>query len=450
MALKLPEGGGDGCESSIFGIFAPEKRDDVIVNVKDLDIEPHLPIQPNSRTVSFRIEPMAQWLLLSETRFEATLKIVKASDGTDISPRRSAAAATASTGAVTAYESAGFDQMPINLAIRTVDVRANNAVLSTVDNNYGITAYVITLMNYDRTTLDTKGESMGFYLETSPESLSLTDYDGHRKRYQNTRGSLAYQLSSPIFSPLFCINKALIPMVRLSVDFYLQDARFIIKSAVPAADCDFDYQISDAKLVLKAIYVTSDFTLRFERQLAAGQNAIYDIENFMTKAFLIGAGRAEYSVSNPFDSSFIPTKVIVFFGDQDQSVGQFGNSPLSFKPRNVKNIRVLINDSPCPSIPFNLNWATNKFIRAFQALMGDNFSPTITAIDKNMFRKEHCFFCFDMLKWQCGAPGSKSLGNCKIEIEFVNTNNPILKCYVFFIQQEQIQITANREIIKNY
>ena len=456
MALKLPDIE-ESCDASVLNLFSMEPRDDVIYDVKEIALEPHVPLRGDSRQVIFRMEPISQWIQLSETRLEGTLKIVKNSDKTDIEPHRIARAAVPAAdgnpavAAVTAYESAGFDQFPINLAIKSVEVRWNDAVVSTTDTHYGISAYVITMLNNDKHTLDTKAESYGFYLEKKPSNTDLLLYSGFKKRYSNTEGSSPYSLSSPIFSPVFLQNKALLPMMRLSMDFNLQNASYFIKSGVPVADQDFDYVIDDFKLVLKLLYVTSDFQLRFEKRLASGQNALYEIPNFNLKSYIVGAGRSEFAVANPFDSSFVPTHSVVFFAGQAESIGQFGSSPLSFRHHNVKNIRILINDAPCPSLPFNINWVTGKFIRAFQALHGDNFSVSNTVIDKNLFKDEHCFFCFDMNMPKCGAaPRTKALGQCKLEVEFMNTGNPILKCYVWFMQLETIQITSNREVIKNY
>ena len=254
-ALPFHEGefGMWDCNDKIFSQFSSQPVDDTIERIEELEVEPFVALRENARTISFKLEPIADFVLIKETKIELDLQVTD-SAGQDIDPPRAANAEA--NPPVTAYASCGFDQMPSSSIIRTVDVRLNDTSVSSNDLHYAESAYILAILGMDKNSLDSKFEVAGFFMESNPDDTDmLKPGSGFMKRGKKSNGSDVYKVSSAIWSPLFCQPKAMLPMVKLSVTFQLHEPNFVLKSGV--AGGTFDYKIKGAKLIFQRLKVIS-------------------------------------------------------------------------------------------------------------------------------------------------------------------------------------------------
>ena len=413
--------------------------DDTIQEVRELVVSPNVTVQPSSRKLSFKLDPIAQWLLLSETRFKCSMRIVGEGD------EEIAAASAANPGA-------SFDNAPPITMVRSLEIRDySGTIISPPDENYGISAYLIMLRNYDSETLNKKYESSLFFFEASPSSTNAVAPSGFKKRQLRTSGSEWVEVSCPLFSPLFMSHYALPAMCGLSFSFNLASNHYIIKSGMPAANAaHLKYEIRDPVLQFKKLHVTSEFAMNFEKILV-GRPARFELSNFMTKSYVIGTGRMTFQQPDVFGSSFVPLFATVFLTTQAESVGQVSNSIFSFRPHGIRRIRLLMGDEQCPASDEILDFSNNIYLSAFERFVGDNWSSSTSPIDMDLFKDQYCFFHFSMNQIHCmNTRKTKKLGACTLSIDFHAATTETLVAYVFFCENQTLLMGADRKFVKNY
>ena len=127
------------------------------------------------------------------------------------------------------------------------------------------------------------------------------------------------------------------------------------------------------------------------------------------------------------------------------------NSALSFKPNNVRDIWIDMPNERCPNVPFNIDFSKSEYVRAFRALFGDNWSNNSCIIDMDHFGSEYTIWTFDMLQPQHSSTlRSKQLGQCRLNIDFVNDSNPALKVHLLVMTHEILEMTSSRKFLKNF
>ena len=436
MALQDGDGSTMDFENRLFAHFEQQRTDDTIENVKDLDLEPIIPIRQEGKVISFRLDPISDFLALSETRLELDLKIVNDA-GENINP------------AAADYAGCSWDQSPLIMGIKSVDIRVNDLVVSSQDNEYSEAAYIMTLLGFDKNALDSKLESSMFFFMSSPDdNNALKAGSGFKKMAKITNGSDVHTVSGGIYSPFFMSELALPPMNKLNVTLYLHDGAYALKSGV--ANGKFDFQVKGARMFFRRVKTTSDFQLRWENRLARS-NAKFPLDWFYMKSFVIDAKRRSFSVSDCFNSLFVPARCYAFINSHDASVGMVANSALSFKPNNVCDIWIDMPNERCPNVPFNVDFSKSEYVRAFRALFGDNWSNNSCIIDMDHFGSEYTIWTFDMLQPQHSSTlRSKQLGQCRLNIDFINDSNPALKVHLLVMTHEILEMTSSRKFLKNF
>ena len=443
MAGKVIDTDPDICSGSIFDVFSTTRKDDSINWVKEISYDPISLVRPETRNLQFKIGPLPSFLLLNETKMQMSMRIV-GQNGANIEVPADAA------GQTPAKQSAGFDNLPLLLSIRSCEIRANGQLISSSDDLFGLTAYIVTILNYKRSTMDTKLEMGGFYWDADPGNTNYSTISGYRKRMQRTRGSEWVEFSSPLITPFFSINKCLLPMVQLDINLQLVNPGYIIKSGMEPDDRqNLNYEIKDPKLIFKKIETTSNFQMAFEKRLMSKSEARYELTNYVTRSFIIGAGTQVWNQPDVFASSFCPSFAIVFLSPQNISIGDTGSSVLDFSHHNVRSVKILIGDEISPSGSYTLNFANDDYLPAFRALMRDNFSAASSPIDMDDFKNHYCLFYLDLLQLECGNR-SKRLANSTLSIEFHNTANGILKAFVFFASEEYLTCSSSRHWTKHF
>ena len=443
MALNTPElqtEREDDMEGALFGLFEPIRRDNRISSVRQFALPPRAPVRPETRNLQFVLDPIAQWVMLSEIIFEIQLKIVS-STGANIDPPRRADAAKS----IEEYGSCSFENGPGFSCIKSIVIRANDCLLYDSGDNYGIQSYILLMSNYTKNSLDTKWETAGVFLEKNPSNCSPFIVDGVKKRISITNGSTPYLLSCPLFTPLTLQTKALIPMTRLSVEINLVEPNMLLKTI---ENENFQYQVANPQLIMKKIVTNSDFQLGFEKRLHSSI-ANYYVENFQTISFIIDSGRSSFSIPNCFNSSFAPVKSICCINTQKSSSGDYKSSIFSFRRHNVLSCRMFINDEPCPSLEYNFQ--KEGILRAFRDFHSSAWGETNNCIDLGLFKDEYFFMTFDYLQLQNNsAARSKQLANVRLDIQFSAPIEENLRVYLLSISHESISVNHQRAFQRNF
>ena len=410
----------------MFDIFTNPPKNDVIQETKPLIVYPTSIIRPESRILSFRLEPQNAFIKLSETRLNITLKLHNR-DGTDIAAPSEPAGAEAP-----GNNGATFENFIGGTLIKSAELYLNDELISPGGDNYPITSFLILVLNYDKHTLDKKWEIAGYNYEADPSNLNYVMPGGFRNRLKATRGSRKFFVSTPLFLNLFLSEKALLPMTSLKLDLVLNSPGIAIKSGLAAAArANLDYSIYNPELVFKKIKTTSEYQLSFERRLLSSGGGRYYVPLFSTKSFVIGAGLKQFTQMDVFNSQFIPQYMFVCLTDFQASLGDTGSTIFDFKPFNIKSIVVRSADDPSPSTYTEMNFGERNYFHSFLRFMQDTWSEANNGIDLDAFKSHFTIHFFDMNQFQTSTPHTKRIGSCNLEVNFLNEDNPSLRLYVF-------------------
>ena len=421
--------------------------DDTIQSVTQVCYQPSVPISTSSRTLNFSIPASQNFLNLNSLELEIDLRIVGPNNEAIQPPH----AADPSTNPPTpAWQGCVFEQMIGSMVIASCEIRLQDTLVSTLDANYGVQSFVLMLLGYTKACQKSKLTLWGVALDSDPSSLNfLAPVDGSYKRSMWQQGSGIARYRTPIFSPLTTQQRALLPMCRLDFTFRLNNDKFCLLSAVP--NTDFQYEVHGAKLIGEVIQTSAEFQLALEKQLSL-KPARYEIENFYTKTYIVPNSIFEFRVSDPFQSSFLPEKAIVFFSSA--ITPSYATSQVDFPSFHIDDIYFNISGTKRPAVSFQGNLSGRRaFVRAYRALFNSALADEESFLSQDLFGAHYCFFSFNL-----GQPNfcqtsirTKNLCNSELVVHFSPTSaNPSLRCYILTFAPETLQITAQRTVIKNY
>ena len=433
------------CDSALFDCFSPEKQDNTIQSVSTMELTPSPPITPTSKAITFRVDALSDFLQISETRLELDLKITDNQGGNLPAPTQGSAGPPV----VPAFLGCGFINSIGATIIKTLEIRIDNVLISSLDPYYAELANMLINLAYTRDCMDTKLETIGCFREADPNCRdAFTPLSGFYKRCQFTNESHVWRVSSPIFSPLMSQARILMPMLKIEFTFYLHEPEYVLLSA--QASPTYQYRVVGAKMTFRRVKTSPDYQLAFEQKLMA-KPCRYPIDNYYIKSFLINAGQLEYVANDVFTSSFLPGQAYVFLSSNISA--SYTTSPLDYPPHAVKDIYFTVNQERSPTVPFDVDYANNQYVRAYNSLYGDDvWSDTSSIIDYTMYGAHYCIYRFDLgQSAPCnGAFKVKKLAQCSLHIKFANNNNPNLKVFILAITQEVIEINAQRQVIKSF
>ena len=424
----------------MFDVFSSPRKTSVVDEVRDYYVLPAAVCRPETRHLTFCMEPQSCYLLLQDSRFEIELQI-------KINGQNIAAPSAGGADGAGLEHSAGFDNLIGANIIKNLQLYLNDELVSAGNDLYGISAYVIAILSLDEETMEHKWSEAGLTFERSPQNTSFTAIDGYRTRLLRSQGSGIVRISCPLFVNLFLSGKCLLPMTQLKIEMTLQEPGYVIKSGRSAANRGgLQYTIANPRLLFRRIKTSSEFQIQQEKRLISRGYATYHVPNFSTRQLIIPAQLSEYCTNDVFQSSFIPDYCIIFLADHAESVGTTGTSVFSFRQFNVSEISLVMGDTVLTQ---EVDFANSKFLGAFRRFCQDTWSDSVNNISLDCWLKEHTFFVFDMGQLPCGNHERK-LGTCELRVKFSATTNPLLKLYIFTSERGRLTVTASRKWTRHF
>ena len=205
----------------------------------------------------------------------------------------------------------------------SVDIRLNNSSLSSVNGNYGITSYLMTILNYQEDACRSKLEMAGYEEEEDARTFDCRRPSAYRTRALLFKDSKYVRFRAPVMTSFHFSQRYLIPMVNVSYSFHLTDAKKFLKSSDQTRE--FSYQLSDVRLLIKRAHVVESLALAIEKRLASA-NALYHFENLKCNFFLIPSGLSTYAIDDVFSGlTYLPHEAFIFLIDQKSALGRLSN-----------------------------------------------------------------------------------------------------------------------------
>lgn len=95
----------------------------------------------------------------------------------------------------------------------------------------------------------------------------------------------------------------------------------------------------------------------------------------------------------------IPRRCVIGMVSHDAHTGSYKKSPFNFEHFNVREITISANGREYPAVPYNLDFAADKFVRAFhdmQESLSYAYSMDSNGISMNKFKSGWCLFVFNL------------------------------------------------------
>ena len=321
MAFPLadPPSNAETCLDERLDFFTRPETKYVIERTFDCTIAPKSLLRPEDRRLEFEIPISSFFTDLSRLNIEWVLSIVDADGNALNNVRQAVAEIPAADGnprvpAVTAYTACGFEQQIAQSIMKQVDFRINGTSLAPLHNNYFISAYIGTLLNYSQTSRTSYLEGkVGWFDEKNLEETTGIGFDGHARRVKLTDGGKKLYCSSAFFVGICQQSKLLLPLCTINIDIDLNDNATVLRSG--ETNPQFKYKVEKAEICCRRVKMLDSYQQQIETKLLKNP-AIYTMDIINTKSNIIPRGVMSYKWSDPFSSSFLPSMCIVMLTKQ--------------------------------------------------------------------------------------------------------------------------------------
>ena len=187
-----------------------------------------------------------------------------------------------------------------------------------------------------------------------------------------------------------------------------------------AASRKYKFEIRDLRLFVKTLNLHDGLALDIARKLDI-QPARYGLRRTMIKSLLISKGDTEFNANLYIEE--VPRRLVLALIANDAFIGNKNKSPFNFEHFNVREVNVYCNGRVYPATPYNLDYATNNYVRAYhdmQENIGTAWSVESNGIDYAMFKTGWCIYVFSLTNSMENEPGFELIreGTTSITIRF--------------------------------
>lgn len=285
-----------------------------------------------------------------------------------------------------------------NSIFKQVKLFLNNKLVSDSSDTYAYTAYLQSILNYDRTYKNTMlVGGAGWDVENPFDQVDTNGNLAWQLRTLNWRNSDEKQFIVPIHMDLMNQEKLLINKINLKLELHRNPNAFCLMHHVAAAGTTFRMSLNDIKLYLKVVEPVDAVSLALESSLM--KNTLkYPIRRTQIKTLSVAAGRRDLP-SEPVFTGQIPRRLVVAFVDEDAFHGVYNKSPFNFKNFNISEIQVMAGGVNYPPNPIQTDFPNDHYKLAYAQLfeaMGQNATKHTCEITAEEFKNGTTLFVFDL------------------------------------------------------
>ena len=204
------------------------------------------------------------------------------------------------------FNGVAFDNSIGTLIIKDADLTISGVKLNPLTGNYGIQAYILTLLAFNSDVRKSKLERLGWTDCNDPTNMNAFDPGAFRTRVAFTNQSARFQVSAPIFVSPFMQTRYLLPMTPVQLTLTLAPEEIVLLTPEPPATKRYKYQLKRANFLIEKCCALESFQLSLEKKLLSGANANFLLPHFVTRSYHMAAGSSVFSLNDAFLNLFSP------------------------------------------------------------------------------------------------------------------------------------------------
>ena len=437
---------GSSYVSQMFDFFGQPPIDLSVKRIYYDEIYPTVPIEKTSKQFTFHSPPSSHFTQLSETKLELSIKITRP-NGQDLPAMSQPAGANQFLGV-------GTINNVISSIFKDCEIKLNNQSISPLNQLYPHLSYIQSLLCYQSDARKSRLAVRGFFKDSSPRVTDcFSPASGYAKRAAYTDQSHIYDVEGPICHGMFQQQKPLLPMTDLSIQFFIAEPEFFLKTVIE--NQNFKFEILSAKLILKRLEIADDIHLAFENRLQR-EPMTYPINHIKVKSFVINAQSTTFHLPDLFNGQFLPKQAYITFVDQSKALGNYNNSPFEYDPHSVRDIFLRVGPLRLPTLPFAPQFSTTppRILRCYSSLLGNDSQNEDNGImiTPDTYTTGFALYGFYFMQNQGHEEAfyAKKLGPCSLTVQFNNApQNPLL-CLVWQLHQEVLYCDHSRNFLINF
>lgn len=294
---------------------------------------------------------------------------------------------------------------PANLLLHSlfsqVDVKLNDTIISSTNNNYAYRAYLETLLSFGSASKQSQLAAALYYYDTpghleekNPHAEAARNV-GMKARYAHFNNGGIVDMVGKIHSDIFFQDKYLPNGVDVRVRLIRNKDSFCLMSQEDNAT--FKIKLLDCKIQARKVKVSSNVALSHAEALLAG-DMLYPIRRNVCKSFTIPRGNFNFTHENIFQGP-MPTRIIMGFVNNAAYNGSFKHYPYNFKTYDMKSLKLYIDGQDQIIRPIITDYGNNQYINAYLSLFrgtGKIFTNEDLDIKRLDYPRGYAIYAFDL------------------------------------------------------
>lgn len=371
-----------------------------------------------------------------------------------------------------------------------VDIKMNQALVSTSGTNYMYKAYIENLLNFNKNARDIQMSIIGLtgeegnFDETDPDEAPYNI--GLNKRYAWFKGISTKYLRDPVtgrplmtqrqteageqldsnevwpdpYSVEFCgplaadvCNHDRLTLNGVDIDIKLFPNRDEFRLITYPDETEAQIEIEDIRMFVCKVTVASETILGIEKTLISTP-ALYPIPRSDIRTFNIPSGSYGDTIEDMFQGE-VPSSMILGMVDSEAFSGNYKLNPYRFNNFNIASLGFYVDGEPTPRAPYYFNFKDGQYILGLQSLYkvsGKWNENTDIGITRDSYRQGNTLFGIDVdptSSYNMAYVGKAKPGRTRLVLRFHKPLERPVTLIMYAVFPEVMQIDQARIVTLN-
>ena len=287
----------------------------------------------------------------------------------------------------------GADLVPQNWfgakQFSSVEVKLNDESVSrrSMPNEYALSAYINSILNYSKGTLKTGLKTLGIFDDTNLVTSQIDalvkagSWAGHKRQRKGVGNTFTYEIIMPIDNTIFYSDDFLPSGQRWSLSFERAETKYSTLVSVPSTDMANVKKVLPLEDVYLMIPYVNDEKMNQMESNWVHRPISVGYDSYQLQRFSLESGSPNIRLSNIINGK-LPKLLLYGIMHESAYMGSFEESSTKFSQHNLIEVDMLLNGvsvqgmplkmtSECVSVPYT------RFLNTTKSFMDKSTSEII-------------------------------------------------------------------------